>query len=616
MTLTLARIPYPAIEKHGVIGDQRTAAMVAADGTLDWMCLPDFDSDIVFGALLDWAKGGHWRLGPARPSHGAQSYLDDCMVLKTRWESEAYTGELTEAMLWPEWERAPEQRQLRVVVRSLRCVRGKLRAVFDLAPRLNFADGTVEFEAYASGTSFDIGAMHFRIWVSHPVEAAESRLHGEFELGEGEELWTVLEMGNGGHGWTVESARKALGDTIGFWRSRSAGLRSTVPSDLIVRQSAAAVSLMTYAPSGSVVAAPTTSLPERIGGTWNADYRYAWVRDASLAAGMAATLGLMQETENYLQWIVGRLSRFGRPLQVVYGVRGESRLKPRKLGGVAGYRDSSPVKVGNHAYKQHQLGSLGHLADCLWTYLDNGGSWRGEYGKLIERLASYTIEHWHDVENGIWELPVRQHYVSSKVLNWVALDRAILIAERFAPSTDVGEWKAEKGRIHDEVMERGWSEARGSFRQRYDAEALDASSLLVSVCNFLPGDHPRVLATIERTVADLSIDGFVYRFDPRQTPGLEDIPLGQYEGAFLPATFWLATAYAKSGQFRKAKEILDGAEAIAGPLGLFGEGVDPRNRAYLGNFPLLFSHVEYVRARLELAREGAAPRTEGQSGHA
>lgn len=601
-------VPYPAIERHGVIGDQRTAAMIAADGTLDWMCLPDFDSGIVFGALLDCARGGHWRLGPALMFEGTQSYDEGGIVLRTRWESDAFSLELVEAMPWPERERTAPQGELRAVLRSLRCLRGQVRCAFELAPRLDFADHARAFQSHPTGTSFVLGGMPFHVWVTHPVAVADARLSGTFDLGEGEELWTVLEMGAGGHGWTVQSARQALDETLGCWRAWSSRLRGPHASDLAVRRSAAVAALMTYGASGSVVAAPTTSLPERIGGPWNADYRFCWVRDASLAVGMVARLGLMDETQKYLQWIGSRVSDVGQPLQVVYGVRGETRLDPRTLSGASGYRDSQPVRLGNHAYKQHQLGSLGYLADCLWIYLQNGGVWQEGYWKLIARLADYTVEHWHDVENGIWELPVAQHFVSSKVLSWVTLDRAVRIADRFAGAIDVSGWRAEAGRIHDEVMDKGWSEALGSFRQRYGADSLDASSLLISIFDFLPAHHPRLIATIERTVEGLGIDGFVYRFDPRKTPGLEDIPLGQYEGAFLPSTFWLATAYAKCGRLREARKILAAALAIAGPLALFGEAVDPRNRSYLGNFPLLFSHVEYVRARLELARAEAAVR--------
>ncbi|HWC58242.1 MAG TPA: glycoside hydrolase family 15 protein, partial [Verrucomicrobiae bacterium] len=258
--------------------------------------------------------------------------------------------------------------------------------------------------------------------------------------------------------------------------------------------------------------------------------------------------------------------------------------------------------IGNHAYNQFQIGSVGFLADCIWLYLQEGGEWRDHYWKIIERLANYTMRHWTEPDNGIWELPERQHFVASRILSWVALDRAVRIAEKVKPNFDVSPWRAELPKIHQEVMERGWSERLGAFRQRYEAENLDAALLLISVFEFLPPDHPRVLATIERIQEFLTIDGYTYRFNPEEMSVLGNFPLGQLEAAFLPCTFWLATACAKAGQPEKAEAILQRVERRAGPLGLFAEAVDPRTNSYMGNTPLLFSHVEYVRARMELER--------------
>jgi GH15 family glucan-1,4-alpha-glucosidase len=245
---------------------------------------------------------------------------------------------------------------------------------------------------------------------------------------------------------------------------------------------------------------------------------------------------------------------------------------------------------------------LGFLADCVWLYLEEGGRWNDGYWKLVRRLADYTRKHWMEPDNGIWELPVRQHFVSSRVLSWVALDRAVRIAKKIKPDFDTSAWEAEIPKIHGEVMDRGWSERLGSFRERYEEENLDAALLLISVFEFLPPDHPRVLATIEKISQVLTVDGYVYRFNPRKMPALGDFPMGQLEAAFLPCTFWLATAYAKAGQSRKAQAILEKVERIAGPAGIFAEAVDPRNNCFLGNTPLLFSHVEYIRAKMEIMR--------------
>ena len=599
-TRPVRAIAYPAIERHGVIGDRRTAALVSADGTLDWLCLPDYDGNIVFGALLDWGKGGFWRLGPAAMMQGEQSYDGETMILQTEFNADGNQLILQDAMIWPEDRRAPEQEPCRVVVRSMKCAKGRMRCEFDLRPGFNFENPPrISFEEHSSGISIHINELTLRLWCNFKLEQNASGLFGEMDLNEGEEVWAVLEFGATGHGWSVAAARDALEKNRNYWRE---WLKQIHSNDAGIRRSAMVVHTLTYAPEGSVVAAATTSVPERIGGNWCADYRLSWVRDASLSLGMLERLGDWEETERYLEWLLRQLSRFGLPLRVLYGIHGEKRERQKKISTATGYRDSAPVRVGNHAYNQFQPGSLGFLADCIWLYLETGGQWDEKYWKMVRRLADYVRKHWTKPDNGIWELAERQHFVSSRVLCWVALDRAVRIAKRVKPNFDVSEWQSELPIIHEQVMERGWSDRLGAFRQRYEADNLDSATLLISVLEFLPPNHPRVLATIEKISEFLTVDGYTYRFDPREFPVLGNFPLGQMEAAFLPCTFWLATAYAKAGQVDKAQAILSRVERISGRLGLFAEAVDPRANCFMGNTPLLFSHVEYVRAKMEVAR--------------
>src|SRR6185437_13403962 len=512
------------------------------------------------------------------------------------------TGELLlqDVMLWPEDRRAPEQETCRVIVRCLKCLQGTARCEFYLRPGFNFDESaSISFATHSSGITIQSGDCALRLWCNFPLQQDPTDFHGEIELTEGQEIWAVLETGASGHGWSVEAAREAVEKNRIYWRE---WLKRIHNAPREIRRSAMTVHLLSYAPDGCVVAAATTSLPERIGGQWNADYRLSWIRDTSLALGMLERLGDWEETERYLQWLRRQVSRFGRPLRVLYGIRGERRMRQKKIKEATGYRGSAPVRIGNHAYNQYQIGSSGFLADCIWLYLQEGGQWRDEYWRIIQRLADYTVTHWTAPDNGIWELPERQHFVSSRVLSWVALDRAVRIAGKVKPNFDVSAWQAELPKIHQEVMERGWSERLGAFRQRYEAENLDSALLLISVFEFLPPDHPRVLATIERIEQFLTIDGYTYRFNPREMPVLGDFPLGQLEAAFLPCTFWLATACAKASQPEKAEAILRRVEHISGKLGLFAEAVDPRTRCFMGNTPLLFSHVEYVRARMEIER--------------
>jgi len=596
----LRSIAYPAVERHGLISDRRTAALVAADGTIDWWCVPAYDGDIFFGALLDWAKGGLWRLGPAAMLQGRQSYETETMILQTEWQTDEGQLILRDTMLWPENQRAPEQEPCRVIVRSLKCTRGRIRCALDFRPGFNFTDPTdATFEEHASGISIQKNGLALRLWCSSKLAREDAGLWCEMDLNEGEEVWAVLEFGSAGHGWTIDAAREAMDHTRNYWRGWIKAIDNESPE---IRRSAMIIHSLTYAPEGSVVAAATTSVPERVGGEWNADYRLCWVRDASLSLGILERLGDWQETERYLEWLCGQQSRFGKPLAVLYGIRGERRVGQKKNKAASGYRGSAPVRIGNRAYNQFQLGSLGFLADCIWIYLQEGGPWNEVYWKLMRRLADYIRKNWTEPDNGIWELPELQHFVSSRVLSWVCLDRAVRIAKKVKPDYDTSAWEAELPKIHAEVMDRGWSESLGAFRERYEHDNLDSATLLISVFEFLPADHPRVLSTIERITEFLTIDNNVYRFDPRKMPVLGDFPLSQMEAAFLPCTFWLATAHAKAGHLEKAEAILQRAEQIAGPLGMFAEAVDPRNNCFLGNTPLLFSHVEYIRAKMEVAR--------------
>ncbi|HZR18070.1 MAG TPA: glycoside hydrolase family 15 protein [Verrucomicrobiae bacterium] len=594
-------VPYAPLNKHGLVGDRRTAALIAADGTLDWLCLPDYDGAIGFGALLDWAKGGYWRLGSSNRVLGEQRYIPETFVLETRWSLPQGELVLRDAMLWPETKRAPEQAHVRAIVRSLRCIEGSVRCRFDLQTAHNFEPPQSGFSQHSSGFSIQLPELSIRVWASVPLEPDLSRLHGEIELHKDQELWTVLDAGATGHGWSIESARNALDQTARYWRDWLERFHSPTGDAGNLKRTAMIVHLLTHSPGGAVIAAPTTSVPERLGGDWNADYRFSWVRDASLALGILAKLGAWEDTERYLQWIVERQSRFGHPLQVLYTVRGEKRPKQRELKQVAGYRASKPVRIGNHAYKQQQFGSLAFLADCSWVFLNERGPWREEYWRLIRRCADYVVKHWTQPDNGIWELAEPQHFVHSKVLCWVTLDRAIRIAEKLHSAYDLSAWQAERSRIREDIMQKGWNEQVGAFCQRYGAQNLDAAELLISVMDFLPGDHPRVLSTIDRIAEHLTINGLVYRFDPMSTPGVKSVALGEMEGAFLPCTFWLACAYAKAGRIEKAKAILDSVERLTAGTGLFPEAVDARTGLFLGNTPLLFSHAEFVRAKLQIA---------------
>ncbi len=592
-------VPYAAIKHHGVIGDRRTAALVAADGSIDWFSLPDYDGNVIFGALLDAQKGGYWHFGPNIRQLGAQSYLEDTTTLKTIWDLREGQLELIDFMAWPSDQRPSGREKYRAILRRLRCVKGRAPARLRLCAACDFKP--VEPTTITDNTvSLRTGKHDIELWSNRPVKVQPAGIESEFQLKEGEDLWCVLAYGHRAADWNEKKAAEAMAESERYWKQWTDKLSYDGPRRSMVRRSAILVHQMGYAPDGSHVAAPTTSLPERIGGDWNCDYRLCWIRDTSLSLEILTSLGDTEGARRYLEWLSGLEPSPEAPFQVVYGIHGEKKLSQEERKELQGYRRSKPVRLGNRAYQQDQHGSMGYLVDCIHRYLEGGGDWRPEFWDLVHHVAEYISEHWKDASNSIWELPVKQHYLSGKVLGWVALDRAIKIAKKLGKMEKTERWRSVKDELHAEVMDKGWSDHRhlGAFRQRYEGDNLDAAVLLIPIVGFLPIDHPRVKSTVEKVVEQLSIDGFTYRFDPLATPGPqnEGIPLGEYEGAFLPCTFWLATVYAMMGRKKEAEAILDRAEKIAGPLGLFAEGVDARSGDFLGNHPLLFSQIEYVRA--------------------
>jgi GH15 family glucan-1,4-alpha-glucosidase len=586
-----AFIPYPAIEQHGVIGDQRTAALVSSDGTVDWLCLPDYDGHVVFGALLDTSRGGHWRVGPSTLWAGEQDYPSAAPILRTRWVTSEYALELTDLMAPP---REGENREReRVLLRRLECLRGRVECISAFSPSFDFHP--VDPQPCGSLAA----DLPYVCWCSDP---SWSLLKGTRQFTSGTVIWMAFSAGRS-RGWRLDEAEGLFEDAQRFWNDAVNAFRPALHGRLV--RSAVTIRLLEYAPAGSIVASPTTSLPERIGGSWNADYRLTWVRDASLSVEALVKLGDLGSARRYFEWVTARDSTTTAPLQVTYDIRGGTRPRQRDRRDLEGWRGSKPVRFGNHAYRQQQHDEFGYLADCVLVYVDSGGECDARLWDLLVRVANYVARHWREPGNGVWELEGRLHYTSSSVMSWVTLDRVLRIAERTHRTLpEAGEWRRVKDEIFADVTTHAWSESLGAFVQSTENEVLDASTLLIPVMGFLPPTDPRVISTITRIAARLTIDGCVYRFDPQRVPKLGPSALGQFEGAFLPCTFWLATAFALIGRTRDAENILHAVEAVAGRLGLFAEGLDPRNRMFLGNTPLLFSHVEYVRAVQTINRTG------------
>src|SRR6185437_14489011 len=371
-------VPYAAIKRHGVIGDRRTAALVAGDGTIDWLPLPDYDGNILFGALLDAQKGGYWHLGPAFRCFSTQSYIDDTTSLVTAWELRQGRLEVTDVMAWPAEERPPGQDKQRAILRRLRCIKGRTPARLQLSVACDFKP--VDAMPITEHTvSLRTGSHDIELWSSLPVEVNASGIHAEFQLDEGEEMWCVLAAGHRAADWNQKRAAETMAETDRYWKQWTEKLSHKGPRRSMVRRSGILVHQLGYAPDGSHVAAATTSLPERIGGDWNCDYRLSWIRDTSLSLEILSMLGNTQEARRYLEWVSELLSPKDPPLQVVYGIHGEKNLPQDERKDVQGYRNSKPVRLGNHAFKQDQHGSMGYLVDCMHVYLQQGGDWKPEF---------------------------------------------------------------------------------------------------------------------------------------------------------------------------------------------------------------------------------------------
>lgn len=403
-------IPYPAIRHHAVIGDRRTAALVASDGTIDWLSLPNYDGAPYLGTLLDVDLGGYWRFGPRRLVSGHQEYLDESAVAVTTWTLAHGELELTDFMPWPRERRPREDEPRRIVLRRVRCTRGAVKCAMRLRPRPDFSSAA-RARTPEGRWLFDDGKHSLGLWTTFPVEALDEldeTVGADLRLEQGDEHWAVLALDEPPSAWSVDSAKHALEDTLAYWRDWLGNLSNACgPYARRMRRSGMAIHLLSFAPDGSLVAAPTTSLPERIGGSRNYDYRFAWVRDASLSVFGLARLGDQQTATRYLDWMAHLKSDSEMPVQVVYRISGETKLDEKKRDDLRGYRVSRPVIIGNRAARQVQPGSLGYLADCALEHLDGGGDWQLEYWQLIARCAEYVATHWREKDNGIWELPIR-----------------------------------------------------------------------------------------------------------------------------------------------------------------------------------------------------------------
>jgi GH15 family glucan-1,4-alpha-glucosidase len=575
-----------AIESYALIGDTQTAALVGDDGCIDWLCVPRFDSGACFAALLGDASNGHWSIGPASGARATRRrYRDGTLVLETEWDTPEGSVRLVDCM--------PVRDTHIDVVRIVEGLSGRVPMTMDLTVRFDYGSVMPWVRSLGDAvTSFVSGPYALRLATPVPVRGHDMRHTAEFEVAAGDSVPFVL-TGSPSHlAWPeVRDAADALARTTAFWRDWSGGWTYAGDWPELVLRSAITLKALTYAPTGGIVAAPTTSLPEWLGGVRNWDYRYCWLRDATFTIYSLASAGFHQEAVAFRDWLLRAVAGDPAHLQIMYGAAGERRLDEYEVDWLAGYERSAPVRVGNGAHRQYQIDVYGEVLDSLHQMRCLGVDEDPNSWALQTAVLEYLESGWREPDEGIWEVRgARRDFVHSKVMAWVAFDRAVRGIERFGLDGPLERWRACRDEVHREVLERGYDAERGAFVQSYGSSALDASTLMIPLVGFLPATDGRVVGTIEAVRRELLHDGFVLRYD--STEGIDGLPPG--EGVFLPCSFWLADALGLLGRTAEARALFERVAGLANDVGLLSEEYDPVSGRLLGNFPQAFTHVSLI----------------------
>ena len=596
----------PPIGDYGLLSDCQGAALVSRAGSIDWACLPRFDSPALFGRLLDPAAG-HWRIAPSDGGQGTRSYLAGTMVLRTEFRASAGTLAVTDALSLGPGERGHRigHSSPHVLVRRVEATEGGVEVELHLAPRAGYGLTEPVLVAEGGGLRSRGGPYAYAISSELPLEVRGAEAHTRFRLGAGEVLHFALAVVSPWEDPPALLGGREMGAlleaTIAGWRSWS-GLHQTYtgPYAEAVRHSGRVLQALTYAPTGAIVAAPTTSLPEALGGTRNWDYRYCWVRDASLTIEALWVAACPDEANDFFSFLAtaagGRLPE-GKDLQVLYGVGGERIVPEYDLAHLAGYRASRPVRIGNGAWDQVQLDVYGELLSAAWVVADQVGGFDRLTARFLVEVAAAAAARWKEQDRGIWEVRGEpRHFVYSKLMCWVALDRAIRLAEALGAEDRVGAWEATREEIRAAIETEGWSERAGAYAQSFGSDELDASNLMLLVTGFLPASDARMASTVEAIAERLTDEqGFVYRY--RSPDGLAGD-----EGTFAVCTFWLVQCLAELGQLERARRLFERITAYANDVGLLSEEIDPATGELLGNFPQAFTHIGLVNAAWAIAR--------------
>ena len=574
------------IEDYGLIGDCETAALVGRDGSIDWLCWPAFDSDACFASLLGTRENGRWLIAPAgEVARISRRYWDNTLILETRFETESGTVAVIDFM--------PPRGDASDVVRLVQGIEGRVTMRMELVIRFGFGTDIPWVRRTEDGALLAICGQDMTV-LRTPVEICGKDMTtvAEFEVNEGETVPFVLTYGPS-HLPLPEpiNPAQALQDTEDFWTEWCSHCTCEGESRELVLRSLITLKALTYEPTGGIVAAPTTSLPEKLGGSRNWDYRFCWLRDATFTLLALMNSGYTEEASAWHNWLLRAVAGSPDSMQIMYGIKGQRRLLEWEAGWLPGYEGAQPVRVGNAAHAQLQLDVYGELIDAFYQsrlaelQLDQG-SWA-----LARTIVEHVGDVWDQPDHGIWERRgERRHYVFSKVMTWVAIDRAIKGAERFGYDAPLDRWCALRDTIHRDVCEKGFDVSQNTFVESYGSPVLDASILLLPSVGFLPVSDPRIRGTLEAIERHMMRDGFVLRHDPREVSD-EIQPI---EGAFLACTLWLADAYVLAGEIDKAQMLFDRLVAVANDLGLLAEEFDSGAGRQTGNFPQALTHIALI----------------------
>ena len=587
---------HPRIEDYALIGDEQTAALVGMDGSVDWLCLPRFDSAACFARLLGDEENGHWRIAPEGADRCTRrAYRPGTLVLDTEWETAEGTVRVTDLM--PQRHRAPD------VVRVVEGLSGKVTVRSTLRLRFDYG-GVVPWVRRSDGHRVAVAGPD-SVWLRSEPEVRtwgeDFSTLSEFTVEAGEKVAFVLT-------WhpsheprpPLVDPYKSLRTSVADWERWAARCRYDGPYRDAVVRSLITLKALTYRPTGGIVAAATTSLPEEMGGVRNWDYRYCWLRDSSLTLGALVAAGYHKEAEAWRDWLLRAVAGDPADLQIMYGVAGERRLPEFELPHLTGFGGSAPVRIGNGAVNQLQLDVYGEVMDSLWLARRAGLSPKPHMWSLQSVLLEWLRAQWQQPDEGLWEVRGgRRHFVHSKVMVWVAADRAVRTLEEYADLPgDLSGWRELRDAVHRDVCEKGFDPVRNTFTQYYGSQELDAALLLIPRFGFLPPDDPRVVGTVDAVQAALGHDGFVRRYDTAADTPVDGLP-GD-EGTFLACSFWLVDALHLTGRTKEARVLFERLVGLANDVGLLAEEYDPVAGRQLGNFPQAFSHIGLVNTALAL----------------